>query len=360
MNATVQAPAENEPKLSTVDPPPQANSGPQETAGTPPSGDACSGAANIYVCDHQFIREIRKLQLIRSIQLDERVQQPPEISQLWSLLELRYGRNGRWPYARERADLDRVSVVLSSTMTDSIKKRWVSSQVPMLIAWLPLAMLIVAGVTLGLSVYAAAGAKSETLGVLHKIIHWVLQFLGLDFHLAHNNKTDSDQFVVAYLFWSVSMGVIGAAASVGMNAISVLNDATYDISSRHQIWLRVTLGGVFALVLVLPFGLANFVLFCYYAGHLLIGDDATSKAALLADVSQASPSLAYAASKTSSMMYAFALLAPFLVGYSTSLVTNVLSKLINDAQQYLGSAPGGSSEKKSQPSQPSTAPAPAQ
>ena len=105
MNATVQAPAENEPKLSTVDPPPQANSGPQETAGTPPSGDACSGAANIYVCDHQFIREIRKLQLIRSIQLDERVQQPPEISQLWSLLELRYGRNGRWPYARERADL---------------------------------------------------------------------------------------------------------------------------------------------------------------------------------------------------------------------------------------------------------------
>ena len=362
MNATVQAPAEKEPKQSKIDPPLQANSGQQGTAGTPPSGDAPSGPTNTYprlllrlfggfqresdskntVRDRRFIRDIRKLRLMRSIQRDEGVVQPQDIiSDFWPLLQLRYARSGRLPTASELENVDKVFIALSSKMKDDVKRKWASSQVPMLIAWLPLLMLIVAGITLGLSVYAAAGAKSDTDGnfleTLYAVVPW------------YPSARDYDQFVVAYLIWSVCMGVIGAAASVGMNAISVLNDATFDISNRHQLTLRVVLGGVFALVLVLPFGLASFASFCYYAGHLL--PDGASKAG------SENAILAYSASNTSSLTYAFALLAPFLLGYSTSLLTNVLSQLMNGAQQWL--APKDQPGKSTQTGQPGAASAPA-
>ena len=308
---------------------------------------------------------------MRSIQQGEGVG-PKDISELWPLLQLRYAPFNRLPTKDEWIAVDNLSVVLFSKKHADLRKKFVSSQVPMLITWLPLLMLIVAGVTLCLGVYSAADTQSSTLG---SIIQKVIQFLHNLFSGAQaasagtqaaSSTGDYDWCVASYLFWSVSMGVIGAAASVGMNAISVLNDTTFDISNRHQIWLRVILGGVFALVLALPFGLENFALFCYYAGHLL-SNDATPTTVLLPNATatvlppnaaSTTASIAYVASRTSSLTYAFALLVPFLLGFSTSLVTNVLSTLINWAQKCFDGVNKGLSGKGTQSGQAGTAQAP--
>jgi hypothetical protein len=131
-------PANTEHKLNKVDPDP----------------------AITYICDRLFIREIRKLQLMRSIQRDEGLPQPPEISELWPLLRMHRARSGRLPNDLERAAVDRLSVSLSSTMTDeSAKKKWVSSQVPMfIITILPLLTLLFAVLSLCSAVYGARQA----------------------------------------------------------------------------------------------------------------------------------------------------------------------------------------------------------
>jgi hypothetical protein len=173
---------------------------------------------------------------------------------------------------------------------------------------------------------------------------WLLKFFQFN-----TDGSDPDRFLMSYVCWSVSMGIIGAAASIGMNAIHVLHDGIFDISSKPQNWMRLVLGGVFGLVLALPFGLGDYTLFCYYAGHL--GGDVTPP--FPDPLTDAVSPLAYAASMTSSVTYAFALLAPFLFGYSTSLVTIVLSQLINGLQAYVAKGSSGRSEDRSPKNTPS-------
>jgi hypothetical protein len=312
----------------------------QMTDGTFSSGNARPGPAIIYVCDRRLIQDIRKLREMRSLQRDEAVPQPPEIAELWLLLRLRYDRSGRVPYDSEWAAVDRLSLALSSGMNESLTRRWASSQVPMLVTYLPLLMLLVAATSLCSAIHGAANMQSQFFQCLTSIIHFFLspsppQATGT----AQAIGTDSDRLVVCYLLWSVSMGAIGAAASVGMNAISVLNDVTFDISSKQQNHLRMVLGGVFALVLALPFGLADFTSFCGYAGSLVGGTPAST-----------------ASLATSSLAQAFALVMPFLLGFSTSLVTNVLSRFINGLQMFftksLPAAPEAGSGKPARSGQP--------
>jgi hypothetical protein len=409
MNATVQAPAEIDPKQSKADPLSQANLGPQGTASTPSSGDARSGPPINYlllrrrwfgrfrrvsdpdaaICDRRFIHEIRKLQLMRSIQRNEGVEQPQEIiSDLWSLLQLRYAPSGRSPTKDEWTNADKLFVALfgkqnkdsNEDKNKRMRKKFVSSQVPMLIGYVPLFAAVLAAGALCSAVYAAAHTSSETFDVLvrilHEVTHKVLGYFHADFHLPiSSGGNDSDRFVVCYLLWSISMGVIGACAWVGMNAISELDDAKFDISSRHENLLRLVLGGVFALVLALPFGLQDFTLFCYYAGHLL-SENATptflplaNAAALvlpMPDAASTNASAEYAVSTTSLLTYAFALIVPFLLGYSTSLVTTVLTKNIKRAQDWFNPDSNDQSknvkdqsDEKNRPGQPGTDPAPA-
>jgi hypothetical protein len=88
--------------------------------------------------------------------------------------------------------------------------------------------------------------------------------------------------------------------------------------------LRVVLGGLFALVLMLPFGAAGFMEFCYYVGT---GNE-------LAPTGDQPVPLSLGTS--SQLQQALALIAPFLLGFSTSLVILILNQAIEAVQAFVG------------------------
>jgi hypothetical protein len=123
-----------------------------------------------------------------------------------------------------------------------------------------------------------------------------------------------------FLIWLISMGCIGAIASIGMNAIKAQNDLTFDISDGRSTTLRVVLGGLFALVLILPFGNDCFIDYCYFigTGSTLQHFDGRVEETLNIRV--------------------LTLIAPFLIGYSTSLVIFILDRLMVRAKGLFGAA----------------------
>jgi hypothetical protein len=66
---------------------------------------------------------------------------------------------------------------------------------------------------------------------------------------------------IAYITWIAFLGAIGSTAFVGMNALSVQSDATFDLNNQRLLVMRVSLGALFGLVLTLPFGMKGFVSF---------------------------------------------------------------------------------------------------
>lgn len=119
--------------------------------------------------------------------------------------------------------------------------------------------------------------------------------------------------LIPFLLWIIALGAIGAAASIGMNALSVQDDATFDVSSGKFIWLRLVLGALFGTVLTLPLGFDTFDTFLKGFGQAPASKD-TADAAKQAGL----------------------LLLPFILGFSTSLVILVLNRLIESAQTFFG------------------------
>jgi hypothetical protein len=54
------------------------------------------------------------------------------------------------------------------------------------------------------------------------------------------------------------MGAIGSVAFIGMNALSVQQDVTFDLNNDRLMVLRIVLGALFGIVLTLPFGFTQF------------------------------------------------------------------------------------------------------
>jgi hypothetical protein len=124
-----------------------------------------------------------------------------------------------------------------------------------------------------------------------------------------------------YLVWLISLGAIGAVAFIGMNALSVQEDITFDLTNRRLMILRVVLGGLFGLVLTLPFGFQDFLDFCSKIGGALpkgardsVGDGTGQNVT----------------------WQAVTLLMPFVLGFSTSLVILVLNQMVEGIQAFFG------------------------
>jgi YVTN family beta-propeller protein len=117
------------------------------------------------------------------------------------------------------------------------------------------------------------------------------------------------------LGWVISMGCIGGIASLGMQAIEVPEgNPAIDISNRQLAILRVVLGGLFALVLTFAFESDCFIDICHRIawGREFVGD-------------QESP-----------LFRAFVLMLPFMLGFSTLLVTMVINQLNAGALIFFG------------------------
>jgi hypothetical protein len=112
-----------------------------------------------------------------------------------------------------------------------------------------------------------------------------------------------------FLGWIATLGALGSIAFILVNALGIQVDPTVDVTNKDSTMFRVLLGALFSLVLTLPFGYRSFVNF-----YKLISDEKA----------------------TFQVQEASLLLAPFLFGFSTSLVLTVLNRLVEGVQTLFG------------------------
>jgi hypothetical protein len=119
---------------------------------------------------------------------------------------------------------------------------------------------------------------------------------------------------VSFLIWVAALGGVGSIAFIGMNALAVQDDATFDITNTKLIALRIALGALFGAVLTLPVGYPSFLAFL----NELTGDK--------------NPPNEVTALLSRSVL----LLLPFILGFSTSLVIMILNQFVEAVQSFFG------------------------
>jgi len=261
------------------------------------------GRLDVWIDDEQFIRDLGRLKELRSFLIQETVLTGATESSALSfgqLNQLRYRGHGRAPTEEEWAAVERHTQLLFALLTPSLRRRFVLGGLPWTIAWLPISFAAVALLSLLLAVIAI-GHPIFGLGGASNVFPF-------------------------YLVWLMSLGAVGSVAFIGMNALSVQEDATFDLTNNRLTAMRISLGALFGLVLTLPTnGFASFVQLCL--GLLRPGENTS-----ITPAGQLGLSIS-----------ALLLLLPFILGFSTSLVILVLNQLVEGVQSFFGRPPVRSS-----------------
>jgi hypothetical protein len=185
---------------------------------------------------------------------------------------------GRSPTLEEWEELERNTQDLYSHLNESLRRRFLYGQIPTWVA-----------------------ATAAALGVLS-----LLAMFG-----AFRYIPEISLVLPFYMLWLASLGAVGSIAFIGMNALAVQEDATFDLTNHRLIILRITLGALFGVVLTLPFGFKDFLDF---VGDLRSGNVNTTGVA------------------TQSIL----LLLPFILGFSTPLVIMILNQFVEAVQSFFG------------------------
>lgn len=64
--------------------------------------------------------------------------------------------------------------------------------------------------------------------------------------------------LIPFMLFVLSLGAIGASASIGMNALSLQEDASFEISNTKLVWLRLVVGALFGTLLTFPWAFSIF------------------------------------------------------------------------------------------------------
>lgn len=189
---------------------------------------------------------------------------------------------------------DKQGELLSAFTADLRRKYWNEASASIINTY-PYAFLLIAGMALAMSVFPP---------------EWHL-FQGTNANVAQHGWRFG-----GFLLWTLSLGGLGATTFLAVNTLSIQSDATFDLGDRALVRMRIKLGALFGTVVALPIAYGPFV-------------DFTNS--VIADPNQISAS-------NSAL-----LLAPFLLGFSTSLVLAVLARLVAGVEAIFGvtSAPSG-------------------
>jgi len=246
---------------------------------------ATEAAESNDVSDEHFIRDLNRLKELRSFLIQEAINFGPDEDTLsfgrLNLLQYKYG--GRSPTQEEWSDVEQLTQILFRQLSEPLRRRFLLGEIPWWMAYLPIGLAIVALVALYTAVALHAG-----------------------------------NILPYYLIWLMSLGAIGSVSFIGMNALSVQQDITFDLTKIRLMLLRITLGALFGLVLTLPFGYQGFRDF-------------------VTGLSGSTPS----GGDSQKISQAMQLLFPFILGFSTSLVIMVLNRLVDAVQAFFGRPTGG-------------------
>lgn len=274
-------------------------------------GASAKETDKITINDAHFIGDLTRLKELRSFLIQEVANISLDDSTALSfgkLNLLKYGADGREPTLEEWSDVELHTRILFHLLTEPLRRRFVLGEIPSWVAIkLPIVLPLVALAALIMSVVA------QDLG-------WFMV----------TNELGSS-LLPFYSIWLMALGACGSVAFIGMNALSVQQDITFDLNNRRLMILRIALGALFGLVLTLPFGFESFKEFINAFGA--------------SDLPR----------KFSVSQQAILLLLPFVLGFSTSLVIMILNRLVDGIQTFFGkSGTGESIEAPSAGSQPSS------
>lgn len=252
-------------------------------------------AAGNQIGDKQFMNDLGKLKDLRSFLIEQAVQlKPSEASTLsfgkLNLLTWRDG--GRHPTQEEWTALETLTQELFRHLSDPLRRRFLYSRLPWWVAYLVGGLGCVAFVSLISCMFLWGNASYPTISTV-------------------------------YIIWLASLGAIGSISFIGMNALSVQDDATFDLSSAKLLILRISLGAMFGVLLTLPFGLGSFTAFL----ESLLGGTVS----VVANTTNRPP--------PKLTLDSLILLLPFVLGFSTSLVIMILNQCVDALQTLFGKKP---------------------
>jgi hypothetical protein len=239
---------------------------------------------NHEINDEYFMRDLTRLKQLRSFLIQETIPSG-SLPSFGELNLLQYRSEGRAPTAEEWTSVESSTESLFRSMNGPLRRKFVLGEIPSWIATLPLALAATALVALCLAIIFTKGPV----------------FL-----------------MPPYLVWLMSLGAIGAIAFIGMNALSIQEDVTFDLTNRRLLILRIVLGALFGLVITLPFGFKYFKQFC---DSIWNAPEQSTKNVI------DSPSL------TNQALF---LLLPFVLGFSTTLVIMIMNRLVDSIQAFFG------------------------
>jgi hypothetical protein len=218
---------------------------------------------------------------------------------------LQYDPDGRAPTIAEWSAAESQTQVLFLHLTPAMKRKFLMSETPWSVAWLPALFLIFSS----LSLFGAVASLA----------------LLPDFSL-----------FFFYLMWVASLGAIGAIAYIGMNVLSIQDDITFDLTNMRLFSLRIALGSLFAVVLTVPVGYTDFYDWCVYV------------------LNSKNPSVSAVGTTTGLTRQTILLLLPFVLGFSTSVVIVILSQLMDGIQVFFGRRPSSTAVAFSSPTKKAT------
>jgi hypothetical protein len=240
--------------------------------------------------DQTFYAALQRLRDLRNFLYQEAV--PVDSTgaaalEMGNLTALYLHPHGRTPTVQEWNQVEKQTQAIFLLLAPPQRRKFLMGGAPWMVAWLPVYFLGLAGLSL---FFAVITIQSDWP------YFWML---------------------LSYLIWLATLGAVGALAFIGMNALSIQDDITFDLTNTRLMLLRVTLGALFAVVLTLPFGYPEFLTFC--ARIAKPGSEPTDASVLTRE--------------------AMFLLLPFVLGFSTSLVILILNQIIEAAQVFFGRRP---------------------
>jgi hypothetical protein len=154
--------------------------------------------------------------------------------------------------------------------------------------------------------------RTTILLLCFSIITLITALIVGDSHsVLYTNVVVRSFFLLSFTCWLATTGALGAAAFIYVNALHIQVDPKVDITSHHLDVMRLILGALFAVILVIP----GYQQFQEFAEALFSYDHTKIQ-----------------------FYYSLLLLLPFLLGFSTPLVLNILGRFILSARTFFGLA----------------------
>ena len=223
--------------------------------------------------------------------LEQKAQEAARLGTLNVLAFSMVPYRGRRASADEWREVETRTHALWSSLSEPQRRRFAGTQVPGWFSYVVTALLVVALASVVAAFFATQPDSSIRGGLL-----------------------------MPFLAFVVALGAMGGGASIGMNALAVQDDATFDLSSPKFLWLRLVLGALLGTMLTIPWAYPGFHQFV-----MALANGAPADSGGLT---------------TDQLVQSLWVLAPFVLGFSTSLVILILARAVEALQSFFGKASG--------------------